>query len=237
MLTDDTGRPDRLPHRLNPTLEDAMVSLTTPRGPARLARRALRSAGPTDGGRHADSAAAPGTVVMFICNHCPYVKAVVAKIVGDMTELRPHGVGSIAIMSNDPAAYSEDSFDNMKAFAAQHGFTFPYVLDETQDVARAYGAVCTPDFFGFDGDPSRLPRPAGRVGALARPGGRPRTVRRHAVRRAYRQCTRRSASVGGLLDQVETGMTARRRVTGMPATRRARRRAARPSARGRSWAA
>ena len=89
---------------------------------------------------------------LFICNHCPYVKAVVAKIVRDMAELRQRGVGAIALMSNDVAAYPADSFDNMKAFAAQHGFTFPYAIDETQDVARAYGAVCTPDFFGFDRD-------------------------------------------------------------------------------------
>ena len=89
---------------------------------------------------------------MFICNHCPYVKAVIDKIVRDMTALRPHGIGAIAVMSNDVAAYPEDSFDNMKAFAARHGVTFPYVIDETQDVARAYGAVCTPDFFGFDRD-------------------------------------------------------------------------------------
>ena len=89
---------------------------------------------------------------MFICNHCPYVKAVVDKIVRDMSELAAHGVGSIAIMSNDPADYPDDSFDNMKASRRQHGFTFPYVIDETQDVARAYGAVCTPDFFGFDRD-------------------------------------------------------------------------------------
>jgi hypothetical protein len=89
---------------------------------------------------------------MFICNHCPYVKAVIAKIVRDMTELAQHGVGAIAIMSNDPTVYAEDSFNNMKSFAGEHGFTFPYVIDETQDVGRAYGAVCTPDFFGFDRD-------------------------------------------------------------------------------------
>lgn len=93
-----------------------------------------------------------GTVVMFICNHCPYVKAVVAKIVRDMTELAGHGVRSIAIMSNDAAAYPDDSFANMKAFATRHRFPFPYAIDETQDVARTYGAVCTPDFFGFDRD-------------------------------------------------------------------------------------
>lgn len=93
-----------------------------------------------------------GTVVMFICNHCPYVKAVVGKVVRDMTELAPLGVKGIAIMSNDVVAYPGDSFDNMKVFAAQHGFPFPYAIDETQAVARAYGAVCTPDFFGFDRD-------------------------------------------------------------------------------------
>jgi peroxiredoxin len=93
-----------------------------------------------------------GIVVMFICNHCPYVKAVIDKTVRDMNELRQHGVGAIAVMSNDVTTYPDDSFDNMKAFAARHAITFPYVIDETQDVARAYGAVCTPDFFGFDRD-------------------------------------------------------------------------------------
>src|SRR5947207_3330690 len=108
----------------------------------------------TDGNRHSlASARGPnGVVVMFICNHCPYVKAVIDKIVRDMTELQQHGVGAIAVMSNDVAAYPDDSFDNMTAFAARHRLTFPYVIDETQEVARAYGAVCTPDFFGFDRD-------------------------------------------------------------------------------------
>ena len=108
----------------------------------------------TDGRRHSlDSVRGKnGTVVMFICNHCPYVKAVADKLTRDMSELAQHGVGSIAIMSNDPADYPEDSFDNMKVISARHGFPFPYVIDETQDVARAYGAVCTPDFFGFDGN-------------------------------------------------------------------------------------
>jgi hypothetical protein len=89
---------------------------------------------------------------MFICNHCPYVKALIDKIVRDMGELARHGVGSIAVMSNDPTEYAEDSFDNMKEWATRYRFPFPYVIDETQDVARAYGAVCTPDFFGFDKD-------------------------------------------------------------------------------------
>jgi peroxiredoxin len=130
-----------------------MVSLATPSGQLGWLAAPFDLPG-TDGRRHTLESVrgAKGTVVMFICNHCPYVKAVVAKIVRDMTELRPHGVGGIAIMSNDPAAQVEDSFDNMKAFAVQHGFGFPYVLDETQAVARAYGAVCTPDFFGFDSD-------------------------------------------------------------------------------------
>ncbi len=130
-----------------------MVTLTTTAGQLGWPAAPFELPG-VDGGRHALESVrgANGTVVMFICNHCPYVKAVVTKIVRDMTELRELGVGSVAIMSNDPAAYPEDSFDNMKAFAAQHGFTFPYLLDGTQDVARTYGAVCTPDFFGFDRD-------------------------------------------------------------------------------------
>lgn len=105
-----------------------------------------------DGKRHTlDSARGPnGLLVMFICNHCPYVKAVIRRIVRDTRELAEHGVGSIAIMSNDPAEYPEDSFDNMVRVAREHDFPFPYVIDETQEVARAYGAVCTPDFFGFN---------------------------------------------------------------------------------------
>jgi peroxiredoxin len=91
-----------------------------------------------------------GLLVMFICNHCPYVKAVIDRIVRDCKELAPLGIGSIAVMSNDPTDYPEDSFDNMKRVAREKGFPFPYVIDETQDVARAYGAVCTPEFFGFD---------------------------------------------------------------------------------------
>jgi len=91
-----------------------------------------------------------GTLVVFICNHCPYVKASIGRIVAEAKALREIGIGTIAIMPNDTEAYSEDSFDNMKAFAAKHGFTFPYVIDEKQEVARAYNAQCTPDFFGFN---------------------------------------------------------------------------------------
>ena len=91
-----------------------------------------------------------GLVVMFLCNHCPYVKAVIDRIVRDCKELSAQGVGSVAVMSNDPTEYPEDSFENMKRIAREKGFAFPYLLDETQDVARAYGAACTPDFFGFN---------------------------------------------------------------------------------------
>src|ERR1017187_1895667 len=93
-----------------------------------------------------------GLLVMFICNHCPYVKSVRSRIIRDAGELQQHGINSIAIMSNDPAEYAEDSFDNMKATAREFNFPFPYVWDETQQVARDYGAVCTPDFFGFNAD-------------------------------------------------------------------------------------
>jgi peroxiredoxin len=91
-----------------------------------------------------------GTLVMFICNHCPYVKAVIDRIVRDAKELQAYGINTVAISSNDVTHYSEDSFDNMKRFAQAHRFTFPYLYDESQDVARAYDAVCTPDFFGFN---------------------------------------------------------------------------------------
>jgi len=91
-----------------------------------------------------------GTLVMFICNHCPYVKSVVSRIVRDVGELQKLGIGAIAIMANDTESYPEDSFENMKAFALEHGFNFPYVIDRTQEVARAYDAACTPDFFGFN---------------------------------------------------------------------------------------
>jgi peroxiredoxin len=93
-----------------------------------------------------------GTLVMFICNHCPYVKAVIDRIVRDVNELRPLGVNAVAISSNDVEHYPEDSFDNMKRFAEAHHFSFPYLFDESQEVARAYDAVCTPDFFGFNAD-------------------------------------------------------------------------------------
>ncbi len=91
-----------------------------------------------------------GLLVMFICNHCPYVQAVLDRIIGVARDLQPLGIGVVAISANDPAAYPEDSFDNMAKMARQHDFPFPYLYDETQAIARAYGAVCTPDFFGFN---------------------------------------------------------------------------------------
>jgi peroxiredoxin len=100
----------------------------------------------------ADCRGEKGTLVMFICNHCPYVKAIQERLVRDTNELLTHGVNSVAIMSNDPTDYPEDSVDNMRLVAATWKYPFPYLFDETQDIARNYGAVCTPDFFGYDAD-------------------------------------------------------------------------------------
>jgi peroxiredoxin len=108
---------------------------------------------PATGGKSwslADVRGPKGTLVVFICNHCPYVKAIVPRLVRDARDLQAAGIGVAAVNANDASAYPEDSFDNMKAFAAKHGFTFPYLHDESQEVARAYDAVCTPDFFGFN---------------------------------------------------------------------------------------
>ncbi len=91
-----------------------------------------------------------GLLVMFICNHCPYVKAVLQRLVRDTRDLQALGVNSVAIMSNDPSLYEEDSFENMQKVAETYQFPFPYLLDESQAVAKAYGAVCTPDFFGYN---------------------------------------------------------------------------------------
>lgn len=91
-----------------------------------------------------------GLLVMFICNHCPYVKSIRERIVRDTKELLEYGVSTVAIMSNDPAEYEEDSFENMKKISDEFDFPFPYLIDETQEVAKAYGAVCTPDFFGYN---------------------------------------------------------------------------------------
>ncbi|MES9963256.1 MAG: thioredoxin family protein [Candidatus Sedimenticola sp. 20ELBAFRAG] len=91
-----------------------------------------------------------GLLVMFICNHCPYVKSVRERLVRDTLELKELGINSVAIMSNDPTEYAEDSFENMAGVAREYSYPFPYLLDESQEVAKAYGAVCTPDFFGYN---------------------------------------------------------------------------------------
>ena len=97
-----------------------------------------------------DVAGEKGTVIVFICNHCPYVQAVIERLAADARTLMAEGIGFAAICSNDAKQYPEDSFENMKRFAKAHNLPFPYLHDATQEVARAYGAVCTPDFFGYD---------------------------------------------------------------------------------------
>ena len=91
-----------------------------------------------------------GTLIMFICNHCPYVKAVIKEIVSDCKELENEGIKSVAIMSNDTVNYPDDSFDKMIEFSKENSFGFPYLIDETQEIAKKYDAVCTPDFFGYN---------------------------------------------------------------------------------------
>jgi len=130
-----------------------MVSLSTP--VCDFGRQALDFDLPGVDGRRYSLASARGPrglLVMFICNHCPYVKAVIHRIVRDTRELAALGIGSIAVMSNDPTDYPEDSWQNMERIARELQFPFPYVLDQSQQVAKAYGAVCTPDFFGYNAD-------------------------------------------------------------------------------------
>jgi peroxiredoxin len=112
-----------------------------------------------------------GLLVAFICNHCPYVQAIIDRLVHDARALQDAGIGVVAISSNDVVAYPEDSFDHMREFAIKHGFSFPYLYDETQEIARAYGAVCTPDFFGFNHDLQLEYR--GRLDASGRQGAAP----------------------------------------------------------------
>ena len=106
-------------------------------------------------GKHyslANSVGKNGLLVMFICNHCPYVKAIKTRLVADCRELQKYGINTIAIQSNDTVNYPDDSYERMIEEAKMYDFSFPYVLDDTQEVAKAYGAVCTPDFFGFNAD-------------------------------------------------------------------------------------
>jgi len=133
-----------------PSTDGRMVSLDDVRGPA-------------------------GTLVMFICNHCPYVLAVLDRIVRDARDLQALGIGVVAINANDATAYPDDSFDNMKKMAASRAFPFPYLHDESQAVARAYDAVCTPDFFGFNAADALQYR--GRLDASRREAG-PADLRR-----------------------------------------------------------
>ena len=91
-----------------------------------------------------------GTVIVFICNHCPYVKAIASRLKKEADELLSHSINTIAIMSNDVMKYPDDSFENMKIFSEKYKFNFPYLYDETQEIAKKYNAVCTPDFYGFD---------------------------------------------------------------------------------------
>ncbi len=130
-----------------------MVSLETP--VCEFAKDAIDFALPDVDGKIwtlQDCAGEKGLLVMFICNHCPYVKAIRERLVRDTRELKTLGINSVAIMSNDPAQYEEDSPENMKKVAQQYDFPFPYLLDGTQAVAKQYGAVCTPDFFGYNKD-------------------------------------------------------------------------------------
>ena len=91
-----------------------------------------------------------GTVIAFICNHCPYVVAIAKRLSNEAKELKKISINTIAIMSNDVTQYPEDSYENMKLFSKKYNFDFPYLYDETQEVAKQYGAVCTPDIFGFN---------------------------------------------------------------------------------------
>jgi len=128
-----------------------MVSLTTP--VCDFGKGAIDFSLPGVDGKTwslADCRGDRGLLIMFICNHCPYVKAVRQRIVRDTNELLEYGVKSVAIMANDASQYPEDSFENMQRVAQEFEFSFPYLLDDTQQVAKAYGAVCTPDFFGYN---------------------------------------------------------------------------------------
>jgi len=98
----------------------------------------------------ADCVGEKGILLMFICNHCPYVKAIQTRLVDDAMKLIGLGINSVAIMSNDPDDYPEDSFENMQKVAAEYNYPFPYLIDESQEIAKAYGAICTPDFFGYN---------------------------------------------------------------------------------------
>jgi peroxiredoxin len=116
-----------------------------------------------------------GLLVMFICQHCPYVKAIHERIIRDTQELKALGINSVAIMSNDPADYPDDSYENMQRVAKEFDYLFPYLYDESQEVAKAYGAVCTPDFFAYNADFELQYR--GRLDASRKETAPPDTIR------------------------------------------------------------
>ncbi|WP_191061588.1 thioredoxin family protein [Geminicoccus harenae] len=149
-----------------------MPSLTTPPGELGFIAPSF-TLKDVDGGMKslADLAGPNGTLVAFICNHCPYVKAIIDRLVRDAAELKGLGVNTVAICSNDAVHYPDDDFPSMQRFAEQHRLGFPYLHDESQDVARAYGAVCTPDFFGFDKELKLRYR--GRLDSSGRQAGAP----------------------------------------------------------------
>ncbi len=130
-----------------------MALLETPEKDSAIKAHAF-SLRATDGSEYTldDVRGENGTLVVFICNHCPYVKAIIKRLVADAKVLQEQGIGCVAIMPNDTDSYPADSFENMKIFAKENGFTFPYLIDDTQEVAAAYGAICTPDLFGFNAD-------------------------------------------------------------------------------------
>jgi len=166
----------------------------------------------TDGKRYrlAQLQGPKGLLVMFICNHCPYVKAVIDRIVRDCKELKEHGIASVAISANDPTDYPEDSFDNMKRVAEKLRFPFPYLWDESQQVARAYDAVCTPDFFGFNQTLELQYRAARCFAYLARARRPTRPVRGDAKGGTDWQGAGRADLQHGLLHQVEATAMSRR---------------------------
>lgn len=125
--------------------------------------------------RLVDVAGPNGTLILFICNHCPYVQSVTDRIVRDARALQALGVGVAAISSNDVTAYPQDGFEQMRSLAEHHQFPFPYLFDESQDIAKAYGAVCTPDFFGYNADLALQYR--GRLDASGRQAAAPNARR------------------------------------------------------------
>lgn len=145
--------------------------------------------------RLADVVGPKGTLILFICNHCPYVQSVIDRIVRDARALQALGIGVAAISSNDVESYPQDGFDQMRALAKEHRFTFPYLFDESQDIAKAYGAVSTPDFFGYNADLALQYR--GRLDASGRQAAAP------DVRRDLYEAMKKVAQTGhGPDDQV-----------------------------------